>query len=138
MTAKATEKADVKEAEIVEALPCNLCDGGTMHRAIIKPYNVNTGIILMVIAVLCMVTGFLAVVGTRSHELSATEARRTVVRTAVLITSRLRQASTDDRLRAVLTVHATPPESPTVVGRTNFQSATGTSSSHRPRRFSTV
>ena len=51
------------EVETVDSVRCKLCDDGIMMRAVIKPYNVNVGIALGIMGVLCLITGVLALIG---------------------------------------------------------------------------
>jgi len=58
-----SEKEETTVAPVVESVHCRLCDGGTMRRALIKPYNLNVGIVLIVAGLLCLATGVLAFLG---------------------------------------------------------------------------
>ncbi len=48
---------------VVETVPCPLCQAGVMRRAVIKPYNLNAGIVLVLFGLLALFTGVLAVFG---------------------------------------------------------------------------
>lgn len=48
---------------VLESVPCRLCETGTMRRAIIKPYNVNAGIALVLLGMLFLLTGVLGLIG---------------------------------------------------------------------------
>jgi hypothetical protein len=54
---------ETRKAPAVETIPCRLCEGGVMRRAAIKPYNVNVGIALVVVGVLCLFAGVLSLIG---------------------------------------------------------------------------
>ncbi|HIJ65926.1 MAG TPA: hypothetical protein HPP77_08230 [Candidatus Hydrogenedentes bacterium] len=47
----------------MERIPCRLCSRGTMRWAVIKPYNLNVGIAMMVAGFLCLITGLLSLLG---------------------------------------------------------------------------
>jgi hypothetical protein len=47
----------------IEAISCRLCGDGQMRRAVIKPYNVNLGVALLVMGFLCLLTGILSLPG---------------------------------------------------------------------------
>lgn len=61
--AKETAAAESAQPEVLETIPCKLCDGGVMRRATIKPYSLNAGIALLVVGVVCILTGVLALLG---------------------------------------------------------------------------
>ena len=56
-----TEK--IAKEPVLESIECRVCSGGNMHRAVIKPYNQNVGIILIIGGLLGLVTGVLAFLG---------------------------------------------------------------------------
>jgi len=51
------------ESGHVESIQCKLCESGEMRRAIIKPYNLNVGIAMLVAGAACLVTGILSLLG---------------------------------------------------------------------------
>lgn len=56
------EEARLQTAEI-EDVRCTLCSDGVLKPSVIKPYNVNICVVMMIVGVLLMITGVLALIG---------------------------------------------------------------------------
>jgi len=50
-------------APAAETIRCILCEGGVMKRAAIKPYNQTTGIVLLIVGLMCLFLGPLGLAG---------------------------------------------------------------------------